>query len=253
MLAQRGVRGERAEDGLHIHLPRPLHGWRELLGEIGTIVIGILIALALEQALEWLHERHASGDARENIRGEIATNLGLMASRAATAPCIEQRLNAIAGLIAGGDRGVPAPLWIGRPQVWELQQTRWQASTQTGRSILLSTDEQAGFSEIYGDFQTFVDTEAREQAAWAKLRALEDLRRLDPVSAWNLREALQEARYANWRVRVSIAQSKESSAKMGIVPERNPWRGSRSVCLKLAISRAEAIRQLESGTGYSEP
>ena len=34
---------------MHFHLPKPLHGWREFLGEVGIIVIGVLIALGAEQ------------------------------------------------------------------------------------------------------------------------------------------------------------------------------------------------------------
>jgi hypothetical protein len=30
---------------MHFHLPKPLHGWREFIGEVGIIVIGVLIAL----------------------------------------------------------------------------------------------------------------------------------------------------------------------------------------------------------------
>ena len=30
---------------MHIHLPKPLQGWREFLGEVGIIFIGVLLAL----------------------------------------------------------------------------------------------------------------------------------------------------------------------------------------------------------------
>ncbi len=38
---------------MHVHLPRPLHGWRELVGEVGVIVLGVLIALGAGQIVEW--------------------------------------------------------------------------------------------------------------------------------------------------------------------------------------------------------
>ena len=40
---------------MHFHLPKPLHGWREFAGEVGIIVIGVLIALGAEQVVETLH------------------------------------------------------------------------------------------------------------------------------------------------------------------------------------------------------
>ena len=30
---------------MHFHLPNPLHGWRELAGEVAIIVVGVLIGL----------------------------------------------------------------------------------------------------------------------------------------------------------------------------------------------------------------
>lgn len=42
---------------MHIHLPKPLHGWRALVGEIGIIVVGVSIALSAEQFAEFLHNR----------------------------------------------------------------------------------------------------------------------------------------------------------------------------------------------------
>ena len=42
---------------MHFHLPKPLHGWREFAGEVGIIVLGVLIALSAEQVVEGLHMR----------------------------------------------------------------------------------------------------------------------------------------------------------------------------------------------------
>ena len=33
----------------HFQLPKPLHGWRALFGEVGVIVLGVLIALGAQQ------------------------------------------------------------------------------------------------------------------------------------------------------------------------------------------------------------
>ena len=42
---------------MHFHLPKPLHGWREFAGEVGIIVLGVLIALGAEQLVEAAHWR----------------------------------------------------------------------------------------------------------------------------------------------------------------------------------------------------
>jgi hypothetical protein len=44
---------------LEPHIPHgPIHGWRGFLIHIGAIVIGLLIAVGLEQSVEALHHRH---------------------------------------------------------------------------------------------------------------------------------------------------------------------------------------------------
>src|SRR5258708_2499167 len=42
---------------MHFHLPKPLHGWREFTGEVGIIVIGLLIALAVQQGVDAIVRR----------------------------------------------------------------------------------------------------------------------------------------------------------------------------------------------------
>jgi len=59
---------------MHFHLPKPLHGWREFAGEVGIIVIGVLIALGAEQLVERLHHHSQVHGAIEKLRAEGAIN-----------------------------------------------------------------------------------------------------------------------------------------------------------------------------------
>ena len=59
---------------MHFHLPKPLHGWREFVGEVGIIVIGVLIALGAEQVVEAVHHRSQVDEAIEKLRAESADN-----------------------------------------------------------------------------------------------------------------------------------------------------------------------------------
>ena len=56
---------------MHFHLPRPLHGWREFAGEVGIIVLGVLIALGAEQVLSSIHDRSEARHARDNVVYEV--------------------------------------------------------------------------------------------------------------------------------------------------------------------------------------
>lgn len=55
---------------MHIHLPKPLHGWRAFIGEVGIIVLGVLIALGAEQLVEALHWRAEMNGERQALYSE---------------------------------------------------------------------------------------------------------------------------------------------------------------------------------------
>ena len=61
---------------MHFHLPKPLHGWREFAGEVGIIVIGVLIALGAEQVVESAHLRSETDALRASMHDELADDLG---------------------------------------------------------------------------------------------------------------------------------------------------------------------------------
>ena len=52
---------------MHVRLPKPLHGWREFAGEVGIIVLGVLIALTFGQLVEWVHSRQKQNEMMERL------------------------------------------------------------------------------------------------------------------------------------------------------------------------------------------
>lgn len=64
---------------LDIHVPEhSTRTWRDFLVHIATIVIGLLIAIGLEQVVEYLHHRHQLHEARAAIREELEVNTRLL-------------------------------------------------------------------------------------------------------------------------------------------------------------------------------
>jgi type II secretory pathway pseudopilin PulG len=80
---------------MHVHLPKPLHGWREFLSEVGIIVLGILIALGGEQLVESYHWRERAREADQAIQAELYSNAAQMAERAAVQPCLREQIGAL--------------------------------------------------------------------------------------------------------------------------------------------------------------
>ncbi|MGA6982902.1 MAG: hypothetical protein WCC95_04255 [Candidatus Sulfotelmatobacter sp.] len=60
---------------LDVHPPHEAtHTWQDFFIHIATIIIGLLIAIGLEQTVELLHHRHEREDARERLIEEIKDN-----------------------------------------------------------------------------------------------------------------------------------------------------------------------------------
>ena len=67
---------------------KPMHGWRAFWGEVGIIVLGVLIALGAQQLVETFQWRREVAGFRDSLREEIAVNLGSYPYRAKQKPCI---------------------------------------------------------------------------------------------------------------------------------------------------------------------
>jgi hypothetical protein len=239
---------------MHFHLPKPLHGWRAFVGEVGIIVLGVLIALGAEQIVQGIHERGEARDADSEIRGELEQNIAKLKSRWAVRACVENRIAELQSVIGtGAEAGtITTPNWVGRPQFWTMQMARWQATSQAGRAALLSSDELALYGDVYSYMGNVNAAMAEEQLDWARLRSLEHLRRLTPEMAFQLNNTLQEARYINWRIGVWTIQIGSVAARLHLGTGRNDIPASRSACIPMATPRDEAIRT--SNSAYeSEP
>jgi hypothetical protein len=84
---------------MHVHLPKPLHGWRALVGEVGIIVVGVLIALAAEQLVESVRDRAQVRHGEESLKDNFARFVTYSAELDAYAPCLAARAQQLRQLI----------------------------------------------------------------------------------------------------------------------------------------------------------
>jgi hypothetical protein len=238
---------------MHFHLPKPMHGWRGFAGEVGIIVIGVLIALGAEQIVQAAHQRAEGRQANGVVRGELEYNLARLRSRLAIRPCVERRIAEIQQLLdqAQSQPEIKTPKWVGRPQFWTMQMSRWQAESQAGRGALIDPDELSDYSQMYAWMANLATEMATEQADWAKLRTLEHLRRLDASATYDLNVTLQDARYRNWRVSLQTTQLSVLASAAGLKGVRNNFPASRSICLATDTPREVAAQ--ESRFPFGEP
>jgi hypothetical protein len=229
---------------MHFHLPKPLHGWREFAGEVGIIVVGVLIALGAEQVVELVHQRNEAAEANDIIRGELAFNLGRLQSRSQIRSCIDARLLEIERLLdrATAQSKLEQPIWIGRPQYWTLQTSRWEAESQAGHAALIDRRELAQYGFIYALMRDTENEMMLEQSDWAKLRMLERVHSLDEPTLADLNAAVQDASYRAWRVALISNEISTGANELKLAGTLNSSPATRSVCYPMNTTRDAANR-----------
>jgi hypothetical protein len=236
---------------MHFHLPKPLHGWRAFAGEVGIIVIGVLIALAAEQVVQTLHDRQLASSARQAVRAEAAIDIGFIRDRLSTQACIDRRLDELQAILSRSGEGPlsTTPTWVSRPPLWPMFFGRWEAATASGRNSLFSADEQGRLSMLYRIFSQYDADQAREQAVWAQLRALEWWQGpLGPQARLTFAQALQQARYLSWDLHYAGTYALRDQVEMGL-PATPAGSQLHAICLPITESRAEALKQVEDPFG----
>jgi hypothetical protein len=185
---------------VEIHKPKPVHSWRELLTEIGVVVIGVCIALAAEQTVEWLHWRAQVQEARDVITAELASNMEGAAARISTALCTETRLDELAQIVDTAAKGgsLPPVGDIDMPprSIWPTG--AWDSVVASQAASHFPRQQLAAMAATYKLVQRLETIGTREIEAWENLYTMVGPgRRLDPASEEAIRKALSSARYSN--------------------------------------------------------
>jgi hypothetical protein len=136
---------------MHFHLPKPMHGWREFFGEVGIIMLGVLLALGAEQVVEALHWSRETADAREALKAELNHDLGAIQFSQAHSACLLARMDDLDEFIRASRAGKPirltAPLsgaggYSFHSNVWDIVKTGQTAAH-------MSLREKLDYAQIY--------------------------------------------------------------------------------------------------------
>ena len=213
---------------MHVHLPKPLHGWREFAGEVGVIVLGVLIAIALEQLVETIHWQGQVRDARTAIAEDMAQTNRAFAFRVAAHDCIAARLTKLNDIIERSAKHEPVPN-LG-PVMPDIGNALFQNAWQTSRASQTLTHFDRRALRLYGAYYVSVDSItgliAHEVDDQTVLEILEgDPGRLGPSDISGLRVAVRRAMFDNDLI-ASIAQDAlETSKSLGVaIPRANEAR-----------------------------
>ena len=146
---------------MHIHLPKPLHGWRAFAGEVGIIVLGVLIALAAEQGVERLHERTQVDQIRGALRAELADTRARWEFMRAADQCEWQRLNAVQRWV----NIAPSTSHLSNsfnPMLWNMHSAAWDLAKTSPAIERVSLDERLIYASLYDaieNWRVYLDEE----------------------------------------------------------------------------------------------
>ena len=242
---------------MEVHKPKPWHGLGEFLREYLIVVVGVLTALAAEAVVQRLHESRVSQEAREAVKGEIASDLANAQRRFAWQPCIDRRVAEIDEALASADRGTSfAPLQtIGNPGAPVIATQRWEASTEGGRTSLLGLEEQRNLGRIYAQLESLARYESAEQDAWSDLEALRGVTHPSAELLAHTQVALAHARIASFQVRNTLRQTVDMAARIGVKPATSGLIVQREqtnrelLCLPASTPRDEAAKRIRDPLG----
>jgi hypothetical protein len=63
---------------LDVHVPHATHTWQDFLIHIGTIVVGLFIAIGLEQTVEAIHHARERQELIDEMRAEAEQNIAVL-------------------------------------------------------------------------------------------------------------------------------------------------------------------------------
>jgi len=205
---------------MHVHLPKPLHGWRAFFGEVGIIVLGVIVALGFEQVATAIHEATIAAEARDAVRAEVRENLWWLAVRERREPCIRRRLAELGDVLARARRGESTPViqYLGTLPHAKITTQRWEANAQAGRASLFSGVEQRMLANIYYTTDQFYDAQRQEEIVWSKMRFIQGLDRFTPADVHDFSIFLAEARYHNSHMLLSLWRAHQWAQRVQLTP-----------------------------------
>src|SRR4051812_38452444 len=182
---------------MHFHLPKPLHGWRAFVGEVGIIVIGVLIALGAEQVVETFHWRGQVADAERAMSFELGDSVGQSIERQRLNPCIERRLDDIGRILDSSEKSgrLPPVGEIGAAPYRTWVQGSWDSTRQSQIASHFSRSKLANLGVVYGFINQISEMVVPEQQVWARLAAVSGPGRpVSPAEVASLRSEIGQAR-----------------------------------------------------------
>lgn len=227
---------------MRFHLPKPLHGWRQFAGEVGIIVLGVLLALAASQLAEEWSWRQKAADAERAIRQELAIDAGVFDERLLTAPCRQANAAALARIFKDARRNGRLPD-IGNLRHGTTRPTvtaSWAAAATDGTGTHLPRDLRDMGGLIFPLIAEFPRQMQEENAAWSVVALANNSP--GPIAdtlLTDLTTTLERVRFQSQLNDAGARQMLDVIQSLGIKPDY-------SISLSPTATRADLVSELRA-------
>ena len=200
--------------------PTPPHGWRALAGEVGTIVLGVLLALGAQEFVQGLHWRSEVRETRQALDAELARDLAAFDYRYQNKACTAERLAELRRWAAalGGGKALSLKHEIEEPPYFSIRTAAWEI-TDGEIASRIPVKAKLDYAALYDGLRKFDQAKNDESLAWSTLNEYQDATQADASDLRRIRRALKDIEDVNTILEPFKGAFKRFSGQLGIVPQ----------------------------------
>jgi hypothetical protein len=170
---------------IDVHAPHGgIHTWRDFWIHLGTIALGLLIAISLEQSVEWVHRLHERSQLEDDLRAEALSNHDVVGVDVAI---YDKQIDWLLALQRGVEEaratGKAATAYPDRPDgtpdspryvaYHVLESEAWTTAKESSLLVLLPRAEAEIYARVYIQADQVSDTRERVREAGIRQGAFE--------------------------------------------------------------------------------
>jgi hypothetical protein len=196
-------------------VPRLEKSGREFAREVAIVILGVLVALALEQVAASWRDRARAADIRTSMDEELSDFITVFDIRAVASRCITAKLDALDLALAG--HPLPPFRNVGRAPFFFSSHGAWNSDAADLLARHYGPATVRTYGETYQGMAEFAALAQREQDEWIVLQTLE--RPGEAIAGdrrWRLIEASAGARNANDLLTAIAEQMNRRIAHLGV-------------------------------------
>jgi hypothetical protein len=205
---------------MRLLFPTPLHGWRAFAGEVGTILLGVLLALGAQEMVQGLHWRSEVKKTRQGLDAELARDLAAFKQRYNNRACVSARLAEISRWIDSVNAGKPLTLRreIEEPPFFSIRSAAWQI-TDGEIASRIPVSAKLSYAALYDGLRKYDEMKSGESEAWSTLNEYGSATRFEDADRRAIKRAMKDIDDVNNQLAAFKTPFDRSATELGIAAD----------------------------------